>query len=460
VCIYRVCSEQIIAWANRQERKPLILRGARQVGKTTLVRMMADELKLTLVEINLEQVHSFVPMLSDKSAAIDILEVILLEKGVQEQDPEKLLFFFDEAQELPELIPYLRYFYEVAPEYKIIIAGSLLEFVLTSRRFSFPVGRVEYAYLHPLTFNEFLQAVNQAAYKKLTTLNFLKPVSESLHIIFTKHFKDYLLCGGMPGVVKEFLASSSLTRIDQIKSDILESYISDLPKYSKYEEHKVDAELLEILLLKIASSPTKNETYTKLAPGYRTEVIQLHLKLLEKALLVHRCIHTSAISAPLSSQANPKIFKLMFLDVGLALTHMGVSVPDIKCSSELNDVARGMLVEQAIGQNLLSNKVSYKKNQLYYWERQAKSSTAEVDYIFDNKFGVFPLECKSGSSKKMKALDLLMQEKKLKIAVRLYSGNICLEQIVATISGKGTAEYKLLSAPHYTVNHVVDLEIK
>ena len=117
-------------WKESPASLPIILRGARQVGKTTLVRMMADELKLTLVEINLEQVHSFVPMLSDKSAAIDILEVILLEKGVQELDPEKLLFFFDEAQELPELIPYLRYFYEVAPEYKIIIAGSLLEFVL------------------------------------------------------------------------------------------------------------------------------------------------------------------------------------------------------------------------------------------------------------------------------------------------------------------------------------------
>lgn len=449
--MHRNCLKRLQIWAEREKRKPMILRGARQVGKTTLVRLLAKSLNLTLVEVNLEQKPSFSELLHDKNAAKQILEYLLIEKGIKDK-PDNILFFFDEAQELPELIPYLRYFYEKAPEYRVIVTGSLLEFSLKSKLASSPVGRVEYSYLEPMSYSEFLLAVNPVAFEQLDNIDVSVSIPTPLHVMFYSLFKEYCICGGMPEVVKSFADGASPIRIDEIKNDILSSYIGDLPKYSLLDSRKYDEELLELLFKKVASSPSAGESYAKLAPGYRSEKVKLHLGLLEKALLVRKSKHSGATLSPLASLENPKFYKLFFMDIGLCYSYMSLPIPVIKTASELNSVASGKLAEQVIAQNLLANGQHYKKSALHHWQRTARGSVAEVDFLVENDQGIFPVECKSGHSNKLNSLKLLTNEKKFNTALRFYNGNIDITEL-----NNGANGFKLISLPHYLVNRLDDV---
>lgn len=447
--MYRFCLEKLKRWALNTQSKPLVLRGARQVGKTTLVRQLADALTLTLVEVNMEDDHYFTSMLTQKSKAKDILELLLLERNIS-RPAQEILFFFDEAQEQPGLYAYLRYFKELAPEYKIIAAGSLFEFELTSQKTSQgPTGRIEYAYLEPMSFLEFLHAYNRSAYAKLLTLDTKDSVPEPLHELYTRCFKEYLLCGGMPEVVKAFIDGLGPLRVDEIKSDILTGYISDLPRYAALNKTDFDVELLSSLLMQIVMLPANSKKYSELLPGVKAEKVKKHLNALLKAKVIRRSIHTSEVKIPLGSGGNDKYYKYFSLDVGLSYTSLGFPVTQIYTTSDINDVANGVLAEQYVAQTIAALPPFHKSASLYHWQRLQKNATAEVDFMLALGGDVFPLECKSGLSSKMKSLRILCKEKQCKQAIRVWSGNISHEDMHITLENGAVHTTHLVSLPHY-----------
>ena len=447
--MYRNCIERLKSWALRSDRGAMVLRGARQVGKTTLVRLLADDLKLTLVELNMEETQSFIGMLAYKDKAKDVLELILLEQGINKR-PEDILFFFDEAQECPGLYAYLRYFKEQAPEYRVVAAGSLFEFEIKSAEVSQgPTGRVEYAYLDPMSFEEFIREINPLAHEKLLSLPLTKPIPNALHTVFTKLFKEYLVCGGMPAAVKAKAKGQGPLRLDEIKSDIVTGYLSDLPKYSVLNKQNYDSKLLERLYINIMGSPANGMKYSELAPGYRAEVVRKHLDVMQNARIIRQSLHTSQNKVPLSVSENKKIYKLFSLDVGLCYTFMELPVTKIYTSEDINDVANGTLAEQFVAQTISSLPPYHKMRRLNHWERQKKSAQSEVDFVIGLEGKVIPVECKSGYSSKMKSLKIMLSEKKYPLAVRLYSGNIQHEKINIKMVNNTEYSASLLSLPHY-----------
>lgn len=455
----------LVEWANRINRKPLVLRGARQVGKTTVVRMLARELGLTLVEINLEDDHSFESMLKDRSKARDILELILLERGISEL-PENVIFFFDEAQESVDLYPYLRYFYELAPEYKIIAAGSLFELeIYRSERAQGPTGRVEYAYLEPMTFSEFLEAANPVAYNKYQQIGFDEPLPESLHSVYSKLFKEYLVSGGLPEVVQAAVNKEGPRRIDQIKSDILRGYIEDLPKYSEFAGVKFNPKLLERVMRSVYGKPSNSLSYNKIAEGFRAEVVRQHIDVLSDAKIIRMSLHSGENTPPLSTAVNPKSYKLFGLDIGLCYTFMGVPLSQVYSSEDINADCNGEIAEQYIAQSIQANSLPYKTASLHHWENPSRTGKAEVDFLIERNGMIIPIECKSGKSGKMKSLRVMLESKKYPQAVRVYSENVAFEDIsieprnkAGDIDESRVYTCRLLSIPHYLIDRYLTIE--
>jgi len=463
--VKRTIMNHLVDWAKRANRKPLVLRGARQVGKTTVVRMLAEELDLRLVEINLEDSHSFESMLKERSKARELLELILLEHGISDA-PENVLFFFDEAQESVDLYPYLRYFYELSPEYKIIAAGSLFELEIhRSERAQGPTGRVEYAYLEPMTFSEYLEASNPIAYNIYHQINFDEPLSESLHTVYSKLFREYLVSGGLPEVVQATVNKESPRRIDQIKSDILRGYIEDLPKYSKLAGVRFDPKLLEQVMKSVYGKPSHSLSYSKIAEGFRAEVVRRHMDVLSDAKIIRMSLHSSENTPPLSTATNPKSYKLFGLDIGLCYTFMGVPLSQVYSSVDINSDCNGDIAEQYIAQSIQANSLPYKTASLHHWENPSRTGKAEVDFLIEKNGKVIPVECKSGKSGKMKSLRVLLESKKYTQAVRIYSENIAFEDIHVEPRNKAgdvdkdrVYSCRLLSIPHYLIDRYLTLE--
>ncbi|KGJ94211.1 ATP-binding protein [Thalassotalea sp. ND16A] len=455
--MYRKCKERLISWAEREERGVMVLRGARQVGKTTLVHLLAKELDLTLIEVNMEETQSFTDMLQFKEKAKDILELIMLERGINLR-PENVLFFFDEAQEVEGLYEYLRYFKEKAPEYRVIAAGSLFEFKSKkSEKPQGPTGRVEYSYLDPMSFEEYLLALNPVAYNKLIELPTLKPVPLALHNVFTKLFREYIVCGGMPAVVKAQVNGAGPLRLDEIKTDIVTGYLEDLPKYSELTSKTYKPELLDLLLRKILSSPSRGMKYSQLAPGYKANDVKAHLDVLVDARVIRRSLHTSQNKVPLLTGENPKDYKLFALDIGICYSFMQLHPATIYTSEDINDVVNGAIAEQYVAQTIASIPPFHRKLNLNHWERQKKGATSEVDFIIGIGGKVVPLECKAGNSNKLKSLKILLSEKEFPTSVRLYAG--CGEFSRWDITMNNGNEYRanLYSIPHYLLERFCNL---
>ncbi len=433
----------------------MVLRGARQVGKTTLVRLLADNLGLTLVEVNMEESHSFVGMLAHKEKARDILELILIERGIS-TPADKLLFFFDEAQECPGLYPYLRYFKENAQEYRVVTAGSLFEFEIKREKSpQGPTGRIEYAYLEPMSFEEFLMAINPVAYNKLLDLSIEKPIPEPLHEMYIKLFREYLVCGGMPAAVKAKSEGYGPLRLDEIKSGIVTGYMDDLPKYSELSHKKYDTKLLELLYKNIMGAPAKGMKYAHMAPGYKAEVVKKHLEVMLDARIIRRSLHSGQNKVPLSVNEKEKSYKLFALDVGLCYSFMELPPAEVYTAEDINDVANGALAEQFVAQTLAALPPFHKRKSLYHWERQKPRAQSEVDFVLAISGKVIPVECKSGYSSRMKSLQVMLSEKEYPLALRLYAGNVKRETLSITMDNNKKYDATLINLPHYLLERFV-----
>ena len=429
-------------WVNRSTRKPLIIRGARQVGKTTLVRLACKEMGLELVELNMEDPQEFPPLLPQNDPQ-KVFQAIALSRQLHDIDPDKQLFFFDEAQACPALIPFLRYCFERAPEYRVILTGSLLEFVLAADNYSFPVGRVEFLYLGPMTFEEYLSGTNnESAVEQLQQVSVAKPFNEAVHNIFLKQLRDYLIIGGMPEAINAYRETRSYVEVERAKQSIITTYQADFHKYGR----KADIDLLNRVIAVIPSQLGQKVVYTRLSEGTRSTEVKRVLELLELAKVIQRCFHSHGDGLPLAAQQKSNHFKLLFLDVGLIQSMLGISLAVVETTQEINEIAKGALAEQFVGQHLMYDRPMFEAPSIHYWERQAKHSTAEVDYLVPWDQHVLPVEVKSGHKGHMKSLQRFLLEKKVDRALRFSSGPLLLKDY----ANKDMA-YRFLNVPHYLI---------
>ncbi len=389
-------------WMHAKYRKPLLLRGARQVGKTHSVRQLS-KLFDNYIEINFEKTPEAKTIFQDDLSAKKLLRNISLFTG-QTIIPGKTLLFLDEIQEIPRAIIALRYFYEEIPELHIVGAGSLLEFAI--EEIGIPVGRIEFLYMHPMSFIEYLHAQNhQLLINEIRHHPSHESINEAIHSKLIELFCEYLAIGGMPEVVQSWIADNDITQVTKIQQTLIDSYLQDIPKYSR----KMQVKYVEAIFSGVPALIGNHFKYTLIHGEYRKRELAPALSLLIKAGLLHKVIHSNGNGIPLAAESNEDKFKVIFLDVALAQVLLGV-IPNVWFLSGIETIMnRGALVEAAIGQELLAYAQPQMKAQLFYWQREQAASQAEIDYLLQQNRHVLPIEVKSNRGSTLKSMQIFLQ---------------------------------------------------
>ena len=416
----RLIDSYLSEWASRKAHKPLLLRGARQVGKSTAVRHLAESFE-SYVEINFEKQASYIPLFQTKD--IDVKKIVALISAMAGKRiiPGKTLLFLDEIQACPEAIMSLWFFKEDLPELHVVAAGSLLEFALDGLP-SFGVGRIHSMFLYPMTFDEFLMANGERLLLEArNNASSSQPLPQPLHEKLVGLTRTFLLVGGMPEAVAKWVETHDYLACQEVQDDIVVSYEDDFPKYRK----KIDPTLLRLTMRSAAAQATKKFVYSAVGGGYTSAEVRKALDMLAKAGIVIPVTHTSANGLPLGSEANSSYQKILLLDTGLMLRLLNMATGDISELTEqilTSDVAslvnKGPMAEMLAGLELLHYRTPNIRHEMYYWQRQAKNSQAEVDYITSYRQTVLPIEVKAETQGGMKSLWIFMREKKLQNALR------------------------------------------
>ena len=439
----RSAEQYLNTWYQKTHRKPLILRGARQVGKSTLVREFVKKNGLVLNEINLEQ-HLFLDKIF-KSLDVDIIirELDAL-VGRNINSPDAVLFL-DEIQATPNAIAALRYFYENRPGLPVISAGSLLEFALADLHFSMPVGRIEYFHLGPMTFSEFLEAVEPGISSYLSEFHINHSIPETAHQKLIKRQREYLFVGGMPEAVNAFVEEYSLTEVTAVHRSIAETYQDDFAKYAKQK----DLALMQTVFRQIPRIVGQKVKYSNISKENKSREVKTVIDLLTKARVCHQVFHSHCSGVPLIADINENVYKLIFMDVGMAAWLTGIDWIAMQALDGQALVNEGKLAEQFIGQHLLN---PFEPPRLTYWLREAKSSNAEVDYVTASGNEVIPVEVKAGKSGTLKSLQQIAVNKNISLCVRFDLNPPNIQDVTNTAilsDGSVEASYTLLSLPLY-----------
>lgn len=444
--LYRFAEGHLTYWLGKSNRKPLVLRGARQVGKSTLVREFARKNNKTLIEINLER-HLFLDDIFktlDPDAALREIEAL---SGIPASTPDTILFL-DEIQSTPHGLQVLRYFFEEKKDLPVIAAGSLLEFTLADHSFSMPVGRIEYMHLGPMTFNEFLLAVDPALTRYLDGYSLNTPLPAAAHETLKKRQREYVLIGGMPEAVQVWCDSGSVRDVADIHRSISDTYQDDFSKYAKTNQ----LALMQRVFRTIPRMVGRKVKYSNISREHPTRPIRDALDLLSKAKICHKVHHSHCSGLPLNADIKDTVYKLLFMDIGMMNHICGNDWTVLQSFPDHELVNEGAIAEQFIGQQLLSGHESVPS--LNYWVRQARTSNAEVDYVISRGRSIIPVEVKSGKSGSLKSLQQFVMKKDTPLAVRFDLNHPGLQDISHKINtGKGIepVDYKLLSLPLYLV---------
>lgn len=394
----RFIVEKLLHWHSDHRRKPLILRGARQVGKTWAVKEFAKQHfqgRIHLVDFEkYPDLHDiFAPNLDTKRILSEL--ELFFNRPIT---PGKDLLFLDEIQGCPRAIMALRYFFEDLPDLSVIAAGSLLEFAL--RDISFPVGRVQFINLYPMTFVEFLIATGKDMLAQKLVSDPLH-LSENIHQMFLEQLRLYFFVGGMPECVKTYRDDGKLVNVLAIQENLIQAYRADFAKYAPCS----DKRCLNAVLTNTAKAVGNQIKYSHLADSFSSATNKKAFELLTMAQVVRKIPSTSAAGLPLGASASDRKFKALVLDIGLMQSLCGLNVNEQIFNKDLLSIYNGALAEQFVGQELLAGGIE----KLYYWARDAKSSSAEVDYLIENNGEIIPLEIKSGAAGRLKSLHLLLQ---------------------------------------------------
>ena len=425
---------ELKVWKGRANRKPLILRGARQTGKTTIVEQFAMEYS-QYIYLNLERFAD--RALFTRYHSIDeIVRVIFFQYNKSIEQISDTLLFIDEIQQSPEAVSLLRYFYEDFPHLNVIAAGSLLE-TLLGKSISFPVGRVEYRAVRPVSFGEFLSASGEEQAKE--QYNKI-PMSDFAHDKLLKLFHTYTLIGGMPEIVAKYLENRDLTELRNVYESLLIPYYDDVEKYAK------NAGQIQMLRHAIRSVFYEAGRRIKFqgfgASSYNSKEMGEVLRTLEKTMLIQLIFPTTQTEPPFLPDIK-KSPRLQVLDTGMLNFFSGLQ-KDLIGTQDLNDLYRGKITEHIVGQELLASNNSF-LNTLHFWVRDKKQSEAEIDVMYPYHSAMIPVEVKSGKSGKLRSLLYFLDVSDIDFAVRLYAGKLQLEKH-HTSNGKS---FKLLNLPYY-----------
>lgn len=444
--MYRSALEYLKEWKTRDSRKPLVIRGARQVGKSHLVRDFAKREFDTFVEVNLDLDLSVVPYF-DKPDPLETLRLLELHFEMS-LEPGKTLLFLDEIQAAPQLLAKLRYFYEKLPGLHIIAAGSLLDFTLERHDFSMPVGRIEYLHLGPMKFSEFLLATGHAKLCDfIKTFKIGNDIPEPLHDKLSDLLRSYIVVGGMPESVATFAKNKSYRDCDFIKNSLLATYKDDFSKYGK----KVNLHHVLTVYEALPKLVGRKVKYVNISRDIRAKELSQALRMLALARVCHLVHHASCNGIPLGAEMDASTFKPLFLDVGLLLSACGLSMADIPDDEALMLVNSGQICEQFVGQHLLYRQPLHKQPELHYWLREKPSSNAEVDYVITSGSRIIPIEVKAGKTGNLRSLHQFTIEKNIHFAIKLSSERPSLVKASGRMPDGRAYDSQILNLPLYLI---------
>jgi uncharacterized protein len=429
----RSLEKELVSWKDRSDRKPLLIRGARQIGKTFLIEKFSRQHFESVVTVNFEEIRearlAFEGDLNPTYILRDLstrLRMPII--------PGKTVLFFDEIQACPNALFSLRFFKEQMPELHIIGAGSLLEFIMGDEKFSFPVGRIEYLYMRPLSFIEYLEAKDdQQALSWLKEATPDKPVGAATHASLLRYVKEYFIIGGMPEAIAASLNTGQVLDLDRIHHNLLNTYVNDLGKYPKSSQQKYMKLLFEAAPRLIGD----HFKYSKIHPHAQSRDYLESLDVLGRSGILHQVFANAASGVPLAVQQNDKKFKLLFLDIGL----LPQPERSMNFTEDLTLINGGDLAEQFVGQELVAYAQPFTRAILYYWEREKKGSDAEVDFVIAVGPHVIPIEVKSGPKGRLRSLKQFMEEKKSILGLRISHAPLALEG-------------NILSVPFYMIQEI------
>ncbi len=393
----RLIEDKLLDWKNSRRRKPLILRGARQIGKTWIIKSFGNRYYKNIVTIDFEkerELHSFFEKSLDPKTIKQSIEIIKKTKII----PNETLLFFDEIQSCPRAITALRYFYEEMNEIHVIAAGSLLEFALSE--ISFPVGRVQSLNMYPMTFAEYLLATeNETALEIINSDP--KKLPESIHDSILSELRTYFFIGGMPESIKVFIESGSISDSFDVHKELITTFQDDFSKYAPY----ADKHCLSDVFKNVARNIGNQIKYAHLSESFTSPTIKkafetlLHAKIIKKIPSLHN------ITPLLNLNFSLKKFKTLLLDIGLWQHLSGISDYLELTKSDLSNIYRGALAEQFVGQEL----TRANDGEIYYWARDKKGSSAEIDYLVTIDGKPYPIEVKSGKAGSLKSMHMILE---------------------------------------------------
>ncbi len=437
----RNAENEMLTWFSSKRRKPLVLRGARQVGKSTLVHQFASAQGLVLNEINLER-HLNLAKVFRSLDLPQILEELSVLVGRSVDAPNTLLFL-DEIQAVPEALVALRYFYEDRPDLPVVAAGSLLEFALDAKRLSMPVGRVTYMYLGPMGFDEFLQEVEPTLVDYCRAAVEKGSVPEMAHEKLKRRLRQFMFVGGMPEAVAAY-AQDGLPAMSEVQRMILESYEDDFAKYA----HGVDLALMQEIFRNLSPQACKKVKYVNYSREVGSREVKSVLSLFRKARVCADVRASKCEGLPLYAETEEGVWKELFLDVGLMNRSCGVDWQMLERMDDVRFVNEGAMAEQFVGQHLLYAAGCLEKPRLAYWLREGGKNNAEVDFVVAQKGEILPIEVKAGAAGSLKSLRELILARRFARALR-FDLNRPSSQVVSMATDGGTVAYRLDSLPLY-----------
>lgn len=447
-------------WLRSPYRKPLVIRGARQVGKSTLVELLAgeDDVDAELFAINLERYPQLAQAFDD-SHPREMLNLMQALTGAPALSDRSMLFL-DEIQAAPAAFPMLRYFLEDMPELPVIAAGSLMEFLLSSHSFPMPVGRVEYLNMGPMTFTEFLAGIGESALAdEIGGLEFdaTGEASESPHPLVHKRLlellKLYLFVGGMPEAVRVYTETRDLNAVSGVHASIIETYRDDFPKYAARRDLTRMLGVFNFAAMQVG----RKVKYSNIFPDQQSATLRRDIDILAMARVISKVTHSHCSGLPLQADLKENFFKLIFLDVGLMNAVCGLNWTTISGQTDTRLVNEGTNAEQFIGQHLAEMLAQRPNRELTYWLREGRSNNAEVDYVAEFGGRIVPIEVKAGRAGALKSLHQFAAEKRPDLAVRFHLAEPSVQTIEAgaiTASGTIPVRYRLLSLPLYLVERL------
>ncbi len=425
---------ELMQWKADSNAKPIVLRGARQVGKTTLVRQLGATYK-HFIELNLERFDD-ISLIDRSNSVIELMDFIALSNDIPSKEISKTLLFIDEIQESEKAISFLRYFYEDLPDLKVIAAGSLLEHTLSKTK-HFPVGRINYRYLFPFNFQEYLEAMGKT--KLLERFKNI-PIDAVAHELLMKEFHAYCIIGGMPEVVAQYEKTQDLTALPQIYESIWHTYKEDIVKYAG---NKSEENIIKHIVNTAASFVDERVKFQNFGhSNYRSREVSEAFANLDAAKVIQLIYPCTNMELPIIPDFK-KSPRLQFLDTGILNFDLNIQA-DLLLMEDLSSAYKGRIIPHIINQELLSlNKTDYKKT--HFWVRDKSQSSAEVDLVVAHDKYLIPIEIKSGKTGTLKSLHQFVNRAPHPYAVRMYGGKFNIEKST-TPEGK---PYYLMNLPYY-----------